>query len=179
MVSPPAVPVAGADSQEPSSLEKMEFDLLSAPMASLLEVTKLQNLRARGHPEPPFQPEVANDFISQGRVSIHDAEELFMRFSTSLNPCHFGIVALVHDDLASVRKSSSLMASAIIAVTALHVRGKEDVFDAAYTEFRSLVSESMFNGRDGGLDDIRAFCIVAFWLSDVSFKFKSLLCGCV
>ena len=90
-----------------------------------------------------------------------------MQFSISLNQYLFGGVALGHDDLTSVRKSSSLLASALIAVTALHVRGKEDVFDAAYTEFISLVSESMFDRRHS-LDDIRAFCIGAFWLSDVS-----------
>lgn len=94
-----------------------------------------------------------------------------MQFSISLNQYLFGGVALVHDDLTSVRKSSSLLASAIIAVTALHVRGKDEVFDAAYTEFISLVSDSMFDRRHG-LDDLRAFCIGAFWLSDVSCKSK-------
>jgi len=161
--------MARAASPEPSTLDDVESE---APMASLYEVTKLQNLRVRAHVGSPSQgSDYANDFISQGRVSIQDAEELFMQFSITLNQYLWSGVALVHDNLTSVRKSSSLLASAIIAVTALHARGKEEVFDAAYTEFITLVSESMFDRRHS-LDDIRAFCIGAFWLSDVSCKLK-------
>jgi hypothetical protein len=167
---PPTMSMTRAGSPEPSGLEEMEYDTLSAPMTSLFEVTKLQNLRVRDHLGSPSRADLSSDFISQGRVSLQDADELFMQFSVSLNQYLFGGVALVHDDLTSVRKSSTLLASAIIAVTALHVRGKEDVFDAAYTEFLSLVSESIFK-RNHGLDDIRAFCIGAFWLSDVSCKY--------
>lgn len=166
---PPTMSMARAASPEPSGFDEMESETLSAPMASLFEVTKLQNLRVRDNIISHPGSDLANDFISQGRINIQDAEELFMQFSISLNQYLFGGVALVHDDLTSVRKSSSLLASAIIAVTALHARGKEDVFDAAYTEFISLVSESMFDRRHS-LDDIRAFCIGAFWLSDVSCK---------
>jgi hypothetical protein len=161
--------MARAASPEPSGLEEMESETHSAPMASLFEVTKLQNLRVRDSVGSPPTSDLANDFISQGRVSVQDAEELFLQFSISLNHYLFGGVALVHDDLTSVRSSSSLLAAVIVAVAALHVRGKEEVFDAAYTEFISLVSESMFDRRHG-LDDIRAFCIGAFWLSDVSCK---------
>lgn len=168
---PPTMSMARAASPEPSGFEDFESETLSAPMASLFEITKLQNLRVRDSHGAPPSSDITSDFISRGRISIQDAEELFMQFSISLNQYLFGGVALVHDDLTSVRKSSSLLASAIIAVTALHVRGKDEVFDAAYTEFISLVSDSMFDRRHG-LDDLRAFCIGAFWLSDVSCKSK-------
>jgi hypothetical protein len=79
---------------------------------------------------------------------------------------------LVHDNLTSVRESSSLLSSAILAVTALHVPGKEHVFDGAYIEFLALVSESMFD-HTHNLDDVRAFAVGAFWLSDVSCEFIS------
>ena len=121
---PPTMSMARAGSPEPSGLEEMEHDTLSAPMASLFEVTKLQNLRVRDHLGSQNHPELASDFISQGRVSLQDAEELFMQFSVSLNQYLLGGVILVHDDLTSVRKSSSLLAAAIIAVAALHARGK-------------------------------------------------------
>jgi hypothetical protein len=45
-------------------------------------------------------------------------------------------------------------------------------FDACYREFLGLVSSSMFS-RYHSTDDVRALCIAAFWLSDVSWK----LCG--
>jgi hypothetical protein len=162
--------MARASSPEPSGFDEVESDTLAAPMASLFEVTKLRNLRVRDYIESQPDSALANDFISVGRVNLQDAEDLFMQFTVSLNQYLWGGVALVHDNLTSVRKSSSLLASAIIAVTALHVRDKEEVFDAAYTEFLSLVSESMFDRRHS-LDDIRAFCIGAFWLSDVSCKY--------
>ena len=166
---PPTVPMARATSPEPSRSEDFDSETLPAPMASVFEIAELQKQRVQDPRGTQPSLEIAGDFISQGRISIQDAEKLFMQFSTSLNQCLFGGVALVHDDLTSVRKSSSLLASAIIAVTALHVRGKHEVYDVAYTEFISLVSSSMFD-RKHGLDDLRAFCIGAFWLSDVSCK---------
>lgn len=170
---PPTMSMARAASPGPSSSDDLDVDMLSAPMASLFEITRLRNLRVRDHLEGSSESELIGDFISQGRVSLQDAEEVFMQFSMSLNQYLCGGVALVHDDLTSVRKSSTLLASAIIAVTALHMRGKDDIFDVAYTEFMSLASESMFDRRHS-LDDLRAFCIGAFWLSDISCKFSCL-----
>jgi hypothetical protein len=167
---PPTMSMARASSPEPAGFDEVEGDTLAAPMASLFEVTKLRNLRVRDSVGSQSDSALTNDFISLGRISIQDAEDLFCQFTVSLNQYLWGGVALVHDDFTSVRKSSTLLAAAIIAVTALHIRGKEEVFDAAYTEFLSLVSESMFDRRHS-LDDIRAFCIGAFWLSDVSCKY--------
>jgi hypothetical protein len=166
--------MARASSPEPTGFNEVEGDTLAAPMASLFEVTKLRNLRVRDSVGTQSDSAMSSDFIALGRISIQDAEELFMQFSVSLNQYLWGGVALVHDDLTSVRKSSSLLTSVIIAVTALHVRGKEDVFNAAYTEFLSLISETMFDRRHS-LDDIRAFCVGAFWLLDVSCKYSFII----
>ena len=146
-----------------------EAALVAAPMASLFEVTKLRNLRSNVQTRINQRTRMVlrEDFVSQGRVSLAEAEDLFQRFCVSLNQYLWGGIALLHDNLTAVRESSSLLLAAILAVTALHVPGKEEIFDVAYAEFLALVSESMFD-RYHNLDDVRAFCIGAFWLSDVS-----------
>ncbi|KAG4422319.1 hypothetical protein IFR04_004585 [Cadophora malorum] len=153
-------------SLEPES-NKIDDALVSAPMGSLYEVTKLRNLRS--NPSANSGPAVVEDFISKGRVSEAEAEELFGIFSRSLNHYLWGGIALVHDNLASVRQSSSLLLAAILTVTALHIPGRGQTFDVCYAEFIALVCDSVFE-RYHVLDGIRGLCIGAFWLSDVSWK---------
>ncbi|OBT90048.1 hypothetical protein VE02_02493 [Pseudogymnoascus sp. 03VT05] len=158
------------NSQEPT--QNRADTLVTDPMGALYEVTKLRNLRSNnlhGHAYAARSTVLEDDFISKGKVSEADAEELFRTFSTSLNHYLWGGIALVHEDLVSVRRSSSLLLAAIFTVTALHVPGKEQVFDICYAEFTALVCDSMFD-RYHTLDGIRALCIGAFWLSDVSWK---------
>ncbi|KAL5346935.1 hypothetical protein ACLOAV_008078 [Pseudogymnoascus australis] len=161
------------NSQEPTQ-SRANDTLVTDPMRALYEITKLRNLRSNnihGHVNiHAARPTILeDDFISKGKVSEADAEELFRTFSTSLNHYLWGGIALVHDNLISVRRSSSLLLAAIFTVTALHVPGKEQVFDICYAEFTALVCDSMFD-RYHSLDGIRALCIGAFWLSDVSWK---------
>ncbi|KAG4428453.1 hypothetical protein IFR05_016065 [Cadophora sp. M221] len=153
-------------SLEPES-SKMDDALVSAPMGSLYEVTKLRNLRS--NPSANTGPVVVEDFISKGKVSEAEAEELFGIFSRSLNHYLWGGIALIHDNLTSVRQSSSLLLAAILTVTALHIPGRSHTFDVCYAEFIALVCDSMFE-RYHVLDGIRGLCIGAFWLSDVSWK---------
>ena len=144
--------------------------LISAPMKSLYEVTKLRNLRS--NPRSNFQQGATEsleekDFISSGEISLNEAEEMFQIFERSLNQYLWGGIVLVHKDLLSVRRSSSLLLAAILTVTALHIPGKTSTFDICYAEFLDLVSASMLD-RYHTLDGIRGLCIGAFWLSDVS-----------
>lgn len=171
-LSMPGMAMTRENSQEPDREEPEDTTLVSAPMASLFEVTKLRNLRSysenKRHDRSPGTT-LQNDFISRGLVSQAQAEELFRIFSGPLNQYLWGGIALIHDSLDAVRKSSSLLLAAILAVTALHVPGNERVFDIAYSEFLAHVSGSMFD-RYHSLDDVRALAIGAFWLSDVSWK---------
>ncbi|KAL2071779.1 hypothetical protein VTL71DRAFT_13014 [Oculimacula yallundae] len=153
-------------SLEPEA-SKIDDALVSAPMGSLYEVTKLRNLRS--HPRANSGPAVVEDFISKGKITLSEAEELFDVFNTSLNHYLWGGIALVHDTLAEVRQSSSLLLAAILTVTALHIPGRGRTFDVCYAEFIALVCDSMFE-RYHVLDGIRGLCIGAFWLSDVSWK---------
>jgi hypothetical protein len=144
--------------------------MVAAPMGSLYEVTKLRNLRS--NPRGYFQPGKTtplgdDDFISRGKVSINEAQELFEIFDQSLNQYLWGGIVLIHTDLLSVRRSSSLLLAAILTVTALHIPGGSSTFDICYSEFLTLVRDSMLD-RYHTLDGIRGLCIGAFWLSDVS-----------
>ncbi|KAA8645465.1 uncharacterized protein ATNIH1004_006884 [Aspergillus tanneri] len=144
--------------------------LVTAPMGSLYEVTQLSDIQART-PERQYAPDRAlvTDFVSRGIVDLQEAEELFFNFDQVLNRYLWDGIALVHKDLTSVRNSSSMLSAAILAVTALHMPNKERTFDTCYTEFAKLASESMLD-RHHTLDDLRALCIGAFWLADVSWK---------
>lgn len=144
--------------------------LVTAPMGSLYEVTQLSENRENS-PRQQFAPDQAlvTDFISRGVVDLQEAEELFYHFDQVLNRYLWDGALLAHKDLTSVRRSSSMMSAAILAVTALHMPTKERMFDTCYTEFAKLASESML-GHHHTMDDVRALCIGAFWLADVSWK---------
>lgn len=144
--------------------------LVNAPMGSLYEVTQLGDLQ-KSAPRCQDAPDrsLVTDFISRGVVDLQEAEELFSFFDKVLNHYLWDGVVLVHENLTSVRKSSSMLSAAIITVTALHVPTKEHVFDLSYAEFAKLASESMLDHHHT-LDDLRALCIGAFWLANVSWK---------
>ncbi|KAL4953360.1 hypothetical protein BDW69DRAFT_165545 [Aspergillus filifer] len=142
--------------------------LVTAPMGSLYEVTQLSDIRATS-PERQHAHDLVTDFVSRGAVDLQEAEELFDHFDRVLNRYLWDGILLVHRDLTSLRNSSSMLSAAIFAVTALHLPQKERTFDTCYTEFAKLASESMLD-RHHTLDDLRALCIGAFWLADVSWK---------
>lgn len=157
--------VTRENSQEPS-LEDPE--LVPAPMRSLYEVTKLRNLRS--HPvNKPRSRLLEEDFISRGFVSVHEAEELFDYFSRFMNQLLWGGIILVHNDLTAARRGSSLLSAAVLTVAALHIPNKTKTLIKCYDEFVSLVSSTSLT-RYHTLDDVRALCIGAFWLSDLSWK---------
>lgn len=144
--------------------------LVTAPMGSLYEVTQLSDIQTTS-PGRHHAPDRAlvTDFVSRGVVDLHEAEELFSYFDQVLSRYLWDGILLDHKDLTSVRNSSSMLSAAILAVTALHLPKKERTFDICYTEFARLASESMLD-RHHTLDDLRALCIGAFWLADVSWK---------
>jgi hypothetical protein len=112
-------------------------------------------------------PDVAEDFdlIDRGIITLGDAESFFRLYAGRLDHFLYRILA-EHDSLASVRKSSPLLTAAICAVGALHT--PSNLYQACYQHFVSLASSRMFSKRNNH-DDVRAFCIGAFWLSDISW----------
>ncbi len=167
---PATMAMTRENSQEPEHDEAKSSTIIADPMRSLYEVTKLRNLRS--NPQSRLRQRYTSsedDFISSGKVSLQDAEHLFDYFAKYLNAYLWGGIALVHADLMAVRRSSSLLLAAILTVSALHVPGKEAVFDICYAEFVGLICDSMLD-RYHTLDGIRGLTIGAFWLSDLSCK---------
>lgn len=152
------------NSQEPIE----EPELVPAPIHSLYEVTKLRNLRSN-HLEKPKSTLLEEDFISRGCISLPEGEELFAYFGRTVNQLLWGGIILVHQDLNAVRRASSLLAAAILTIAALHIPNRTETLNKCYNEFVSLVSAASLT-RHHTLDDIRALCIGAFWLPDLSWK---------
>lgn len=117
-------------------------------------------------PIPPRQ-DVAddNDLIDSGIIGLEDADAFFSLYRSRLDHFLYGILS-EHDSLGSVRKSSSLLTAAICAVGALHAPSR--LYQACYQHFVSLASSRMFSKRNSH-DDVRALCIGAFWLNDISW----------
>ncbi|KAJ5299395.1 hypothetical protein N7476_010952 [Penicillium atrosanguineum] len=149
--------------------ETSATSLVTAPMGSLYEVTQLSENRESSPGQQSPDQALVTDFISRGVVDLQEAEELFYHFDQVLNRYLWDGALLAHKDLTSARRSSSMLCAAIMAVTALHMPTKERTFDTCYTEFAKLASESML-GHHHTMDDVRALCIGAFWLADVSWK---------
>ncbi|OAL32569.1 hypothetical protein AYO20_07879 [Fonsecaea nubica] len=159
------------NSREPNQEDAHE--VAPAPMGSLYEVTQLNTLRSRlkyGDPaRRNSKKNMENDLISMGVISVEEAEEMFSLFKTTLSRYLFD--ATVHESrtLLSVRESSTLFFTAIITVTSLHIPGKEKIHASAHKHLRDLIAASFFD-RFHTLEDIRALCIAAFWLPDLSWK---------
>lgn len=143
-------------------------ELVPAPMRSLYEVTKLRNLR-NNHIEAPKKTLLEEDFITRGLISLHEAEELFAYFSRTMNQLLWGGIILVHRDLTSVRRASTLLSAAVLTVAALHIPNRTETLNRCYNEYVSLVSRMALT-RAHTLDDIRGLCVGAFWLSELSWK---------
>ncbi|KAK6206616.1 hypothetical protein LQW54_007568 [Pestalotiopsis sp. IQ-011] len=142
------------------------------PMGSLYEVTRLRNIRSNKAKTARSQAggnRELNDFISRGVISLPEAEDLYRSFHTSLN--HYLWVGLeqTHPSFEAIRQSSEMLTATILTVTALHIPTSAETFDKCYKEFLALTSSSMFS-RYHSIDDVRALCIAAFWLSEVSWK---------
>ena len=173
---PPAVPTAQNGpgvvmdvtreaSQEP---DFQGPDLVPAPMRSLYEVTKLRNLGNNAGQKPKLTL-LEEDFISRDVISTHEAEELFAYFSRTMNQLLWGGIILVHRDLTSVRRASTLLSAAVLTVAALHIPNRTETLNQCYDEYVSLVSDLSL-ARSHTLDDIRGLCVGAFWLPELSWK---------
>lgn len=108
---------------------------------------------------------VDSDFITRGLVSSDIAERLFQLYRKRLDHFLYSIIA-DHTTLRTIRQSSTTLAAAICAVSALHSRSED--YQTCHREFRRRVSTQFFS-RQHSLDELRGLCIGAFWLSDMSW----------
>ena len=114
------------------------------------------------------QPKSAEDFISRGIIDIENARIYFDEYQNRLD--HFVYRILGDHSTATleyIRKASPLLTAASCAVGALHLASRD--FDPCYKEFFALSTVQSFSKRNT-VNDVRALCIGAFWLSDLSWQ---------
>jgi hypothetical protein len=167
MVVPPiAMDMTRENSVERDSVE--EADLVTAPMRSLYDLTRIRNLRSNVKLRPGQNPET-EDFIAQGIVSLPEAEDLFKHYFQGLRLYLWGGVLCPYDSLDAVRRRSSLLTAVILTIAALHTPGRDDALEKCYGVFVSGAYSACLS-RVQSVDDIRALLLAAFYLSNLSWK---------
>ena len=107
-----------------------------------------------------------SDLVSKNIVSLQTAEELFRTYQQKLD--HY--VYRILDDqqtFSTVRANSPILLAAVCAVAALHLASND--FDVCLQEYIYLCSQHAFAKRTT-TDDVRAYCVGAFWLSEYSWS---------
>lgn len=169
------VPVAPMDMTRETSVEHEsgeESDLVTAPMRSLYDLTRIRNLRSSVRWRPNSNS-VEEDFIAQGIVPLHEAEDLFKRYMQDIRLYLWAGVLFPYDTLDGVRRSSKLLTAAVLTIAALHTPGRDEALQKCYNIFVSLTYGACLS-RPQNLDDIRALALAAFYLSNLSWKLSGL-----
>ncbi|ROT38220.1 hypothetical protein SODALDRAFT_312787 [Sodiomyces alkalinus F11] len=165
--------IAPIDARDDDSSDRQNDDdpgLVQAPMSNLYELTKASNpshqasVLARQQTNP-----IEEDLIARGIVSLSEAEKLFARFMKNHNPLLWGGIILPHRTFHEVRRVSMLLSTAVMTIAALHTAGCADTLQRCYDAFVSLVSSSCLS-RNHNLDDVRALCLGAFYLPNLSWR---------
>lgn len=107
------------------------------------------------------------DLISKGVVTLEQAKALFNVYAFRLDHYLYRILG-ESPTLEGIRSSSSLLLAAICTVGSLHSPPLGALFDRCYRKFIDLAAARAFT-KDNNPDDIRALCIGAFWLQDLSW----------
>lgn len=105
------------------------------------------------------------DIISRGTIGLKAAQQFLDVYQDRLDHFLYCILG-ERRTLKQIRSSSALLLAAVSAVGALHLNSVS--FDTLFDEFVSAAEAVSFS-RNCNLDDIRALCIGAFWLSNISW----------
>lgn len=177
---PPVLQSHGVDGHDEINSGNIEpgevsFDspdgLVSAPIRSLYEVTRLRQIQAAEKTQPPGLV-VEPDFISRGVISLEKGEQLTKSYLNRLDHFFYDFLGK-YTGLSQIRKASTLLALMLCTVASLHDPLESDVYDTLSRELRDLSSSFMFQERLG-LEDIKAFCLGGYWLSDMTFNLSAL-----
>ncbi|VUC26039.1 unnamed protein product [Clonostachys rosea] len=107
------------------------------------------------------------DIISNGIITAAKAERYFNTYQNRLDHFPYRILGNHSSStLETVRKASPLLTAAVCTVGALHLASED--FETCYKAFISLSAARSFS-RSCTVDDVRALCIGAFWLSGHSW----------
>lgn len=146
-----------------------DTDLVPLPMNNLYNLADPNNSRLiRVDPADVNGP----DLISQGVLSLPEAEFLFAHYRDHINPLLWDGMLCSHTTLHDARQSSSLLVAVVLTVAALHIPNREPSLRATYGAFVSLMRGSCLL-RCQNLDIVRALCIGAFYLTSLSWALCS------
>lgn len=115
----------------------------------------------------PGRAKTGSDIISRGLLALEQAELLFNYYTTKHDNYIYSVLE-EGSTFTTIRHSSPLLLAAICAVASLHVLSPDIPYERCYEEFVQLSAGHAFLSRNN-LDDIRALCIGAFWLPDISW----------
>lgn len=149
-----------------------ESGLVPAPMRSLYDLTRIRNLRSSIRWKPNSNS-MNEDFISQGVITVGEAQDLFNRYMENNHQLLWAGVLFAHTTLDAVRRHSTLLTAAILTVAAYHTPGGDDTLQRCYNVFVSLTYSATLS-RLNNLDDIRALCVASFYLPNLSWKLSGL-----
>jgi hypothetical protein len=110
------------------------------------------------------------DLISRGLISRESAEGHFTFYHRYLDPYIHHILGDA-DSLADIRSRSSLLTAAVCTVAAFCAGSKE--YQTCLDAFTQEVSGKMFSVHHT-FDDVRALCIGALWLGNISSALNAL-----
>lgn len=145
-------------------------NLASAPIRSLYEVTKSVELqKGRTHSEGTL---VEPDFISRDIITLAEAEQLTKFYLGRLDHFFYDYLGQ-YSDLAQVRKTSTLLAVTLCTVASLHDPLGSELYDKLGRELRNVVGSLLFR-QNLGLEDIKALCMAAYWISDMTWILSAL-----
>ncbi|KAI0012131.1 hypothetical protein F4779DRAFT_614842 [Xylariaceae sp. FL0662B] len=147
-------------------------DLPKVPIQSVYHLTKLSALRSpdaieADHTLKRSGQTAVEDFISKGALSLNDAERLFRLYMDRLDHFMYAIGGR-YKTLGELRQSSRILTVSLLTVAALHDPHGSAAYGVCSKEFRRLMAASIFSRRIDR-DYLRAMCIAAYWLSDISW----------
>ncbi|KAM0358631.1 hypothetical protein ACHAPZ_000465 [Fusarium culmorum] len=137
-----------------------------APIHSLYTLTRMRALRSPGNGNDS-SGQVINDFISQGQITLPDAERLFSIYKDRLDGFIYSI-GCPYKTLDQLRRKSTILCAATLTIAALHDPAADKVYGVCNSELRRLTEKSMLQ-RQGDRDYFRALAIASYWLSDLSW----------
>lgn len=119
----------------------------------------------------PTIPPMSLDFVTQGVVTLEQAQSLFDVYCHRLD--HY-LYRILGDSISlkRIRGNSPLLLGAVCTVGALHSKSLGFLFEKCYHRFQELCATQTI-AKESNLDDIRGLCIGAFWLHDISWTLVS------
>ncbi|KAJ5219732.1 hypothetical protein N7468_008936 [Penicillium chermesinum] len=111
----------------------------------------------------------ASDLIARGIITLENAKLYFSKYQQRLDHFVYRILG-DHSEVTfdSTRRASPLLIAAVCTVGALHFASTHADFDLCRAEFVSLSEKQSF-APCSSIETVRALCIGAFWLTDLSW----------